>query len=168
MGRPGLPPRAPVVASLDEALHRHWAVVVAHTKCGAEHAMMRQLLNWYSLRHHTLYVDRLLRHGDAIRADTARLAGTTALPVLFVNRRCVGLLSDLHRLDAEAKLKDVLHFGFEWGDLHTDATRAGPMGRVGMLQSAAADGEFYHATYRGAPMAAPVTQMPKLSPYGPE
>ncbi len=162
----GLHPHVAGAGSLDHYLASNWALVVAHTKCGIPLTMMRELLSWYSLRHKTIYVDRLSA-GDAIRSEAFARAGIETLPLLFVDKQCVGDLAALRGLDAEAKLKDVLHFGFKWPDLHTDALRNGPYGRVSMLRSSAGDEEFFHGTYRGAPVTAPVGQLPKFTPHSP-
>lgn len=144
-------------------LNHSWAVIAAHSKSGSELVLMKQYLLWYGTRASTFYVDRI-DHGPKIRAEVAHAAGTTSLPILFVNRQCVGAIDRLHELNAMAKLKDVLQFGFEWPDLHTESLRRGPYGRVSMMRPREKDELMFRARYQGVPMKKEIMSLPKFSP----
>jgi hypothetical protein len=152
---------------LAQYLKKDWAVVVGHTRAGADLVLMQQYLAWYTVKHRTLLVDRMAT-GSTIRGEAFKFAQEyevpAVLPLLFINGDLVGDLRRVRSLDVNAKLKDVLHFGFEWPDLHTNDTRAGPCGRVGPLRPSSRDDELFLGQYRGAPVQGAVAALPKFSP----
>jgi glutaredoxin-related protein len=150
--------------TLDAALRANWALVVSHTRAGHEATLMKQFIHWYMAKSRVIFVDRH-PNGERIREEAFRLSNSESLPLLFVNRKFVGDLQRVKQLDEEAKLKDVLQFGFVWGDLHTAAMRQGPLGRVGMLRPHARDEDLFHGKYRGSPITAPVASLPQFSAH---
>uniref|UniRef100_A0A7S1LNE3 Glutaredoxin domain-containing protein n=1 Tax=Neobodo designis TaxID=312471 RepID=A0A7S1LNE3_NEODS len=152
---------------LRNVLRENWALILGHSRGGAQQAHLKQYVSWYTVKCRLLLVDQLVA-GDELRAeafDIARANGCDeVLPLLFVDQKLVGDLEAVRALDMEAKLKDVLHFGFKWPDLHTNDSRAGPMGRVGTLRPSSSDDDVFHGRYRGAPTQGAVMALPKFSP----
>lgn len=154
---------APFVSSdLDAYVQKYWAVLFTSRTAAVRTTHMRHLVNWYCTRCKTVDLD----HHVSARSIVAQLhshvelerPGAEAalpLPILFVNKRLVGTLEDLQKLEAEKKLKDVLQFGFEW-----------KLGRepLGPLPSAYNDKELFLGRYVGAPIAKPVMKLPSLHP----
>ena len=96
-----------------------------------------------------------------------------SLPLLFVDKCCIGGADELHELEKKRKLKDVLQFGFVWPD--TTETENGPhMGddrvirgkprALGPLKPAFRDGDLFRAVYRGNPVAQRIGQ-PQTASY---
>ena len=116
---------------------------------------MRHYVNWYCTRMKSIDVD----HHPAGRSLVEQLKAHTRcsqLPILFVNKRLVGTLDDVVRLEKEKKLKDVLQLGFEW---KAGQTLCGP------LPSAYGDTSLFLGRYQGAPVAKPVMQLPRMHPH---
>lgn len=80
------------------------------------------------------------------------------MPILFVNKKLVGTLEDLQKLEEEKKLKDILQFGFEW--------------KIGaekpfLMPAALGDKELFRGQYVGTPALKPVLRLPSLHPSNP-
>jgi glutaredoxin len=157
------PQRLPpfVATNLQAYLDRYWAVMFSSASNAVDAARMRHYVNWYCTKFKTVDLDhhvaarRLI--GD-IRGAASKVVvggGGVQLPILFVNKKCVGGMEQLLALEEQRKLKDVLQFGFEWS---SGAKMCGP------LPSAIGDTSLFLGKYSGAPVSKPVMQLPRMHP----
>jgi hypothetical protein len=159
------PPRPFVSDSLDAYLGKYWCVCFGHSKTAHDNMLMRRYADWYATRMRFVLLDRH-PHGAQLRRELAARAGSGKLPVLFVKKKCIGDIEAVGRLDVAAKLKDVLHFGFEWADLGGNG--GGAPAPSGVLPTKYADESMFRGIYRGAPVEAPVTRLPQFAPASKE
>lgn len=148
-------------SSLGDYLKKYWAIVFTVGAMPVETGHMRHYVAWYCTRLKVVELDHHI-YADELRQAIVARAGTAVLPILFVNQRLVGTLSDVKRLEEGRLLKDVLQFGFEW-KTGGDAGRGAPAHRA--LPSAYEDIELFRGRYRGPPVARPVVQLPTLHPF---
>jgi len=161
-----MPPRAAPMAprgppflssSLDRYLERYWAVTFTLGSLAHDNMFMRHYVGWYCTR---LKVADLEYHPyrQELREQLCTRSNTNLLPLLFVNQKLVGTLNDVRRLEETKKLKDALHFGFEWSTQVENEPR-------GLMRSAFGDETLFHSRYRGAPIAKPVVKLPGVHPF---
>ncbi|KEG06983.1 hypothetical protein DQ04_11381000 [Trypanosoma grayi] len=101
-------------------------------------------------------------HAESLRRQLVEVSRTPDLPLLFVNKQLVGTLHDVQELEQEKKLKDLLHFGFEW---RVGGGGNGEKSLTGTLPAPYGDTELFRGRYRGTPVARPVVALPKLHPF---
>lgn len=148
-----------VSSDLDDYLRRYWAVVFCIASRPTETAQMRQYLCWYCTRAKFVELDHHSYSGH-IRDTIIERTGCNDLPVLFVNKKFVGTLAEMQRLESDRLLKDVLQFGFKWKTMG----KSGDQLRLETLPSAFQDASLFRARYRGTPVAKPVVQLPSYHP----
>jgi glutaredoxin len=140
-------------------MEKYWAVMFTTRTAAIDTARMRHYVNWYCTRFKCVELDHHTS-GRSLQAQIRAEANINALPILFVNKKLVGTIDDVLRLEEEKKLKDVLQFGFEW--------QVGGKSLCGPLPSAYQDKELFLGQYVGAPVMRPVTQLPQLHPHLPQ
>ena len=145
-----------VASTLDEYTKRYWALMFTVGSRPLQTAEVRHLVGWYCTRLKVVQLDHHM-YCDDLRRELLRVSCSAELPVLFVKGKLVGNLSKLKALEAERKLKDVLHFGFEW---KTGSVKDA----CGPLPSALGDDELFRGRYRGTPLTRPVVQLPSYHP----
>ena len=112
--RAGRPRMKPFVSSdLDEYLKRYWALAFTVRSRSIDMGHIRHLVSWYAARLKVVELD-VHPAAETLLAQVRHASQTNELPVLFVNKKLVGTLQDVQRMEDEKKLKDILHFGFEW------------------------------------------------------
>lgn len=147
--------------TVKEYLDRYWAVMFSSSSVAVDAARMRHYINWYCTKYRTVDLDhhvcgrRLVLELRSI-AEKNNNAVNVQLPLLFVNKKIVGGMDAILRLEEERKLKDVLQFGFEW---NSGSKLCGP------LPSAFGDASLFLGKYSGSPIAKPVMQLPKMHPH---
>jgi hypothetical protein len=146
-----------VSPSLDAYTKRYWALLFTIGSRPLQTAEIRHLVGWYCTRLKVVSLDHHI-HREELRRQLVLTAKTAELPLLFINGKLVGDLAKLQELERDMKLKDVLHFGFEW-KTGTLKDACGP------LPSAFGDDELFRARYRGTPPVKPVVQLPSLHPF---
>ncbi|ESL10018.1 hypothetical protein TRSC58_02254 [Trypanosoma rangeli SC58] len=146
---------------LKDYLDRYWAVVFTVGARPIETGHLRHYVAWYCTRLKVVQLDHHI-HADALRRQLLEVSKTPELPLLFVNKKLVGTLHDVHELEKAKKLKDVLHFGFEW---RVGGGDVGERPLQGSLPAPYGDAELFRGRYRGAPVARPVVALPKLHPF---
>lgn len=154
--------RIPLPPAVQSVVRKRWCVVFMHSRTPRDNLEVIRLLQWYAMKFKPVYVDKVV-NSTLLRSELATLSGTGVLPLLMIDDQIVGGVERLRSLEEQSKLKDLLHFGFEWPDLHTATTAASPRGRVGPLASGYGDEELFRGTYRGAPKIGAVTQLPQFA-----
>jgi glutaredoxin len=148
--------RAFFSSDLEDYLKRYWAVTFTMGFAAFETAYMRHYATWYTTRLKVVELDHHVYREQLLQQVVER-SQRRPLPILFVNRTLIGCLDDVKRLEAERKLKDVLHFGFEW------KTGAGKE-LCGALPAPYGDKELFRGRYRGVPPTRSVVSLPELHP----
>lgn len=153
------PPRiSPFVSNdLQEYLARYWTVMFTVRSRYVDAGHIRHLVSWYATRLKVVELD-VHPSAETLTMQLREMANTHELPLLFVNKKLVGTLVDVQRMEDEKKLKDILHFGFEW-KTGTNKELCGP------LPSVAGDKELFLGRYKGNVLTRPVTELPKLHPF---
>lgn len=146
---------------LDDYLQRYWAVAFTIGSEAIDTGHMRYYLSWYCTRLKVVELDHHL-FAVELRDQLLQRSGTAALPLLFVNKKVIGTIRDVKALEERRLLKDVVQFGFQW---KTGVAMEGAPQPLNTVPSAYGDEELFRARYRGAPVARPVVQLPRLHPY---
>ncbi|EAN89016.1 hypothetical protein C3747_4g690 [Trypanosoma cruzi] len=145
---------------LKEYMDRYWAVMFTVGSRPIETGHLRHYVSWYCTRMKVVQLDHHI-YAESLHRQLLEVAQTPELPLLFVNKKLVGTLRDVQELESAKKLKDVLHFGFEW---RVGGGGVGERPLQGFLPSPYGDTEMFRGRYRGAPVARPVVALPKLHP----
>ncbi|AAZ12166.1 uncharacterized protein TEOVI_000092500 [Trypanosoma equiperdum] len=153
-----------VSSDLKDYLNRYWAVMFTVGARPIETGHIRHYVSWYCTRMKVVLLDHHV-YVEPLRQQLQEVSRTPELPLLFVNKKLVGTLRDVELLEREKKLKDVLHFGFEWRVGGSVAATNGQKSLMGALPAPYGDAEFFRGRYRGPPVARPVVSLPTLHPF---
>lgn len=157
--------RRPFVgSSVEDYTNRYWCVKFTFASLGHENREMQRYVSWYAVKCKVVYLDYLPFVGNKLKQDVQRrMKGSTELPALFVSGKCVGGLSTLRVLEESGRLKDVLQFGFLWHTRPDAGPEVSPQG-LPVPPSFYGDEEMFRGQWRGAPVSAPVVELPKYLP----
>eukprot|EP00760_Papus_ankaliazontas_P015737 PhM_4_TR16697/c0_g2_i1/m.40237 len=127
------------------------------------------LVNWYMVKRKQFYVDRhpcceevievlkLRWREDWSHTCLDKNVTQFELPLVFLEKKCLGTYDSIIRYEEERKLKDLLQFSLMWPMKPKERNEAPP--------SAFGDEVAFRAIWRGTPMARPVMPTPKFTRF---